>query len=191
MSAASSPSSQPTCSPGQFGFETADLPDKSAALEKRLSALEASRNSQRPTSPDLTARLAAAEAKLGTLEQLDANIDGVSKKQGGLRQEPQRAEREAGHSGRRCAGDGTRCQARGAAFHDGDRRRARSPERPPAAARRHHRPARRSGIDPSRPSSTPCARMSRRRSIPASPPRRKPVRRHARVRSASTARSQR
>jgi len=65
---------------GQLGFETADQPDKTAAIEQRLNALEAARGQRAPTA-DLTTRLAAAEAKLGKLEQLEANIDGVSKKQ--------------------------------------------------------------------------------------------------------------
>jgi hypothetical protein len=65
---------------GQLGFETGDQPDKASALEQRLAALESGR-SQRSLSPDVAARLAAAETKLGQLEQLDANLDGESKKQ--------------------------------------------------------------------------------------------------------------
>lgn len=65
---------------GQLGFETNDQPDKAAALEQRLSALEAARN-PRSLPPDLAARLAATETKLGKIEQFDANLDGMSKKQ--------------------------------------------------------------------------------------------------------------
>lgn len=65
---------------GQLGFETNDQPDKVAALEQRLSALEAARN-PRSLPPDLAARLAATETKLGKIEQFDANLDGMSKKQ--------------------------------------------------------------------------------------------------------------
>jgi hypothetical protein len=65
---------------GQLGFATGDQPDKTTAIEQRLTALEAARN-QRNVPADLAARLSAAEVKLGKLEQIDANIDGVSKKQ--------------------------------------------------------------------------------------------------------------
>lgn len=65
---------------GQLGFTAGDQPDKTAALEKRIAAIETTRN-QRASTPDLATRLAAAEAKLGQLEQFDANLDGVSKKQ--------------------------------------------------------------------------------------------------------------
>lgn len=65
---------------GQLGFETGDQPDKTAAIEQRLNALETGR-SQRAAPADLADRLAAAEAKLGKLDQLDANLDGLSKKQ--------------------------------------------------------------------------------------------------------------
>jgi len=71
---------------GQLGFETADQPDNAAALEQRLTALESARNQRGPNS-DLGTRLAAAETKLGQLEQLNANIDGVSKKQADLAKE--------------------------------------------------------------------------------------------------------
>ncbi len=64
----------------QLGFATTDAPDKTAALEGRLAALESGRN-QRAVPTDLADRLAATEAKLGKLDQIDANIDGVSKKQ--------------------------------------------------------------------------------------------------------------
>lgn len=65
---------------GQLGFATADQPDKTAALETRLAALESGRK-QGAIPTDLAARLSASEAKLGKLDQIDANIDGVSKKQ--------------------------------------------------------------------------------------------------------------
>jgi hypothetical protein len=64
---------------GQFGFQTADRSDNTTALEKRLGALEAS--AQRPAASDVATRIAAAEAKLAQIDQLDANIDGVTKKQ--------------------------------------------------------------------------------------------------------------
>jgi hypothetical protein len=67
----------------QLGFETANRPDESAALEQRIAALETSR-SQRSVPTDVANRLAAAETKLGKLEQLNANIDGIAKKQGQL-----------------------------------------------------------------------------------------------------------
>lgn len=65
---------------GQLGFESNDQPDKTAALEQRLAALETAR-SQRSLPPDLVARLTATETKLGKIEQFDANLDGMSKKQ--------------------------------------------------------------------------------------------------------------
>lgn len=65
---------------GQLGFET---PDKTPAIEQRLNAIEAAQR-QRATPTDLTTRLAAAESKLGKLDQLEANIDGVSRKQAEL-----------------------------------------------------------------------------------------------------------
>jgi hypothetical protein len=65
---------------GQLGFETGDQPDKTTALEKRLAALEANRN-PRTIPPDLAQRLSASDAKLAQLEQLAANVEGVSKKQ--------------------------------------------------------------------------------------------------------------
>lgn len=65
---------------GQLGFESNDQPDKTAALEQRLAALETARG-QRSLPPDLVARLTATETKLGKIEQFDANLDGMSKKQ--------------------------------------------------------------------------------------------------------------
>jgi len=67
----------------QLGFEAPDRPDGSAALEQRIATLESNR-SQRSVASDVTTRLAAAEAKLGQLEQLNANVDGIAKKQGQL-----------------------------------------------------------------------------------------------------------
>ena len=67
----------------QLGLESADSPDKVTAVEQRLAAIESNRN-QRSLLPDVASRLAAAETKLGKLEQLDANIDGIAKKQGQL-----------------------------------------------------------------------------------------------------------
>ncbi|CAN1723329.1 conserved protein of unknown function [Hyphomicrobium sp. 1Nfss2.1] len=64
----------------QFGISLTSEPDKTTALEQRLTALEASRN-QRSASTELAARLAAAEAKLSKVEQLDTNIGGISQKQ--------------------------------------------------------------------------------------------------------------
>lgn len=64
----------------QFGISLTSEPDKTAALEQRLTAIEASR-SQRSASTELAARLAAAEAKLSKVEQLDTNIGGISQKQ--------------------------------------------------------------------------------------------------------------
>jgi hypothetical protein len=68
----------------QLGFATADRPEQVTALEQRLAALESNTQGQRTISPDVADRLTAAETKLGKLEQLDANVDGISKKQGQL-----------------------------------------------------------------------------------------------------------
>lgn len=63
---------------GQLGFVVGDQPDQTAALEQRLKALETAHT----TVPgDIAARLSAAETKLSQIEQIDANLDGVSKKQ--------------------------------------------------------------------------------------------------------------
>jgi len=67
----------------QLGFETADRPDEATKLEQRIAALEANR-SQRSVPSDVANRLTAAETKLGKLEQLNANVDGIAKKQGQL-----------------------------------------------------------------------------------------------------------
>ena len=67
----------------QLGFETADRPDAGKALEQRIASLEANR-AQRAVPTDVANRLAAAETKLAKLEQLDANVDGITKKQGQL-----------------------------------------------------------------------------------------------------------
>ena len=67
----------------QLGFETADRPDAAKALEQRIASLEANRG-QRAIPTDVANRLAAAETKLAKLEQLDANVDGITKKQGQL-----------------------------------------------------------------------------------------------------------
>ena len=80
--AASWRSSPPTSSP-------------SSSASRRQTALSKSRRwsngwrrskaiSQRTIPPDVANRLAAAETKLDKLEQLDANVDGISKKQGQL-----------------------------------------------------------------------------------------------------------
>jgi len=68
----------------QLGFAAADRPEQVTALEQRLAALESNGQSQRTIPPDVANRLTAAETKLGKLEQLDANVDGISKKQGQL-----------------------------------------------------------------------------------------------------------
>ena len=68
----------------QLGFATADRPEQVTALEQRLAALESNSQGQRTIPPDVADRLTAAETKLGKLEQLDANVDGISKKQGQL-----------------------------------------------------------------------------------------------------------
>jgi hypothetical protein len=71
----------------QLGFEVPEKqPQNTAALEQRLAALEAGRV-QRAVPSDLAARLATTEAKLGKLEQLEANIDGIGKKQADLSKE--------------------------------------------------------------------------------------------------------
>ncbi len=67
----------------QLGFQISDKQEDLAAVEQRLGALESGRT-QRPIPTDVAARLAAAEAKLSKVEQLDANIEGVSKKQADL-----------------------------------------------------------------------------------------------------------
>lgn len=67
----------------QLGLEISDKPEDLGAIEQRLGALESGRT-QRPIPSDVAARLAAAEAKLSKVEQLDANIDGVTKKQADL-----------------------------------------------------------------------------------------------------------
>ena len=67
----------------QLGFETTDRPDAAKALEQRITSLEANRG-QRTVPTDVANRLAAAETKLAKLEQLDANVDGITKKQGQL-----------------------------------------------------------------------------------------------------------
>jgi uncharacterized phage infection (PIP) family protein YhgE len=67
----------------QLGLMTTDSPDKVIALEQRLAAIESNRN-PRSIPPDVASRLATAETKLGKLEQLDANVDGIAKKQGQL-----------------------------------------------------------------------------------------------------------
>jgi len=67
----------------QLGIGSADRPDTMAAVEQRIGALEAARN-QSAVPQELTARLAAAESKLGKVDQLDANIEGVTRKQADL-----------------------------------------------------------------------------------------------------------
>lgn len=67
----------------QLGFETTDRPDPTRGLEQRIASLEANRG-QRTVPTDVANRLAAAETKLTELEQLDANVDGITKKQGEL-----------------------------------------------------------------------------------------------------------
>lgn len=67
----------------QLGFATSDVSENSAAIEQRLTALESTRG-QRSVPSDLAARLAAAETKLGKLDQLGTDVDGISKKQGDL-----------------------------------------------------------------------------------------------------------
>ena len=67
----------------QLGFETAGRPDATKALEQRIATLESNR-AQRTVPTDVANRLAAAETKLAKLEQLDANVDGITKKQGQL-----------------------------------------------------------------------------------------------------------
>jgi hypothetical protein len=67
----------------QLGFETADRPEATKALEQRITSLEANRG-QRTVPTDVANRLAATETKLAKLEQLDANVDGITKKQGQL-----------------------------------------------------------------------------------------------------------
>ncbi|MFA5900416.1 MAG: hypothetical protein WC829_15035 [Hyphomicrobium sp.] len=64
----------------QLGFKTTDVPDKTAALEQRLAAVEASQNQR-------AARFAVADTKIGKIDQLDANLDGVSEKQAQLAKE--------------------------------------------------------------------------------------------------------
>jgi hypothetical protein len=65
---------------GQLGLTTAnENPEQIATIQTRLAAIEG--RGQNPNS-ELAARLAAAEAKLGNVEQLDENINGVSKRQG-------------------------------------------------------------------------------------------------------------
>ncbi len=67
----------------QLGFETTDRPDPTRGLEQRIASLEANRG-QRTVPTDVANRLAAAETKLTELEQLDANVDGIAKKQAEL-----------------------------------------------------------------------------------------------------------
>ncbi len=67
----------------QLGFEAAGRPDATKALEQRIATLESNR-AQRTVPTDVANRLAAAETKLAKLEQLDANVDGITKKQGQL-----------------------------------------------------------------------------------------------------------
>jgi len=67
----------------QLGIGSVDRPDTMAAVEQRIGALEAARN-QSAVPQELTARLAAAESKLGKVDQLDANIEGVTRKQADL-----------------------------------------------------------------------------------------------------------
>ena len=64
----------------QLGISLSSEPNKTAALEQRLAALETSRNQPSP-STELATRLADAESKLSKVEQLDTNIDGISQKQ--------------------------------------------------------------------------------------------------------------
>ncbi|MBI1648369.1 COG4223 family protein [Hyphomicrobium sulfonivorans] len=54
-----------------------------SALEQRLGAVETSQ-AQNAVNPELATRIAAAEAKLGQVEQLNANIEGVTRKQADL-----------------------------------------------------------------------------------------------------------
>lgn len=64
----------------QLGFKTTDVPDKTAALEQRLAAMEAGQ-SQRAAS------IAATDTKLSKVDQLDANLGGISDKQAELAKE--------------------------------------------------------------------------------------------------------
>lgn len=86
----------------QLGFETADRPDKTAAIEQRISALETS-HSQSTIPQELATRLAAAETKLGKVEQLDANIEGVARKQADL-------DKAVGNMGEKLLAQGTDTQ---------------------------------------------------------------------------------
>ncbi len=150
--------SPPTCSPSSSGFETADNPDKVTALEQRLAAIESNRN-QRSIPPDVASRLAAAETKLGKLEQLDANIDGIAKKQGQLDEGLNAVKDKLGAETGDTADAGACRQAGRAAVAHVVGRRARSAKRPPAAARRHQRQAHRSRADDGQPAR--CAAQER------------------------------
>ena len=81
--AASSRCSPPTCSLRSSVSRPPIVRTIVKALEQRLAALEANRG-QRAIPTDVANRLAAAETKLAKLEQLDANVDGITKKQGQL-----------------------------------------------------------------------------------------------------------
>ena len=68
----------------QLGFQgNADRRDISPAMLQRITALEAA-TGQKPATPELTSRLAAAEAKLAKLQPLGARIDQLAQRQGEL-----------------------------------------------------------------------------------------------------------
>ncbi|HWK33609.1 MAG TPA: hypothetical protein VNR51_08010 [Hyphomicrobium sp.] len=87
----------------QLGFEAAERPDTMAAIEQRISALETS-HSQSTIPQELATRLAAAETKLGKVDQLDANIEGVTRKQADL-------DKAVGNMGEKLLAQGTDTQA--------------------------------------------------------------------------------
>lgn len=86
----------------QLGFEATDRPDAMAGIEQRISALETSR-SQSNVPQELTTRLAAAETKLGKIDQIDANIEGVARKQADL-------DKAVGNMGEKLLAQGTDTQ---------------------------------------------------------------------------------
>ncbi|HWK39482.1 MAG TPA: hypothetical protein VNR88_11250 [Hyphomicrobium sp.] len=86
----------------QLGFES-ERPEPMAAVEQRISALEAAR-SQSTIPQELATRLSAAESKLGKVDQLNANIEGVTNKQADL-------DKALGNMGEKLLAQGTDAQA--------------------------------------------------------------------------------
>ena len=129
----------------QLGFQTADRPEQVTALEQRLAAVEGNRPAHRTARCRQSPRCRRNEARQARAARRQHRRH--LKEAGPARRGPQRDQRQDRHRQRRHRQRGAHRQAGGAAVADVVGRRARSAERAPAAARRDHRQARRSGID--------------------------------------------